>query len=170
MPQRHCSCRGPEGSDPSAPLSNSACAIHGANQPAPSPTFTSSLSPPRFSRNSSAPVSSPPPGFLPNYPGASFVKTYTAKASDSDLNDWRPTPDAELAEVLIPGAPDEWLARAEVEFFYSGATGELLDADDDFGAVHEQFVADNGVGDVDDQALLAFDANGVGVRGIRDPD
>jgi hypothetical protein len=30
-------------SDPSTPLSNSPCAIHGANQPALSPTFTSCL-------------------------------------------------------------------------------------------------------------------------------
>ena len=63
-------------------------------------------------------------------------------------------------------SPIRRLARAEVKLFDAGAAGELLDAFDDFGAVHEEFVADDGMGDVDDEAAFALDADGVGVARV----
>ena len=71
---------------------------------------------------------------------------------------------------MQPSGEDKSLAGAEVDFLEAFATGQRLDAGNDLGAVHEQFVANNRVGDVDDEAALALDPHGVGVSGVGGPD
>ena len=53
------------------------------------------------------------------------------------------------------------LAGPQIEFLDRAAAGEQLDAFNDFGAVHKELISDDGVGDVNDEAALALDPDGV---------
>jgi hypothetical protein len=80
------------------------------------------------------------------------------------LNAKLPRPNSKLH--VRAGVDNENSACADVDRFYIFTTGELLDPAHDFVAMHEEFVANDGMSGEDNEPV-AFDHAGVGIGGIR---